>query len=88
MVMRCITMVCYVVRVNHELTKPMVPTRGIRQGDPISPYLFLLCGEGLSSLLQKQEEAGDLKRMQNGRAGHPVSHLLLLMIAYFLPATI
>jgi hypothetical protein len=58
-VMRCVTSVRYAVRVNGELTKPVVPTRGIRQGDPISPYLFLLCTEGLSCLLQKQEVQGE-----------------------------
>jgi hypothetical protein len=51
---RCVTCVRYAVRVNGELTEPVVPFRGIRQGNPISPYLFLLCTEGLSCLLQKK----------------------------------
>jgi hypothetical protein len=51
-VMRCVTCVRYAVRVNGELTEPVVPSRGIRQRDPTSPNLFLLCTEGLSCLLQ------------------------------------
>jgi hypothetical protein len=46
-VMTCVTCVRYAVRVNGELTEPVIPSRGIHQGDPISPYLFLLCTEGL-----------------------------------------
>jgi hypothetical protein len=74
--MRCVTSVRYAVRVNGELTQPVIPTRGIRQGDPISPYLFLLCTEGLSCLLQQKERQGELQGIKNGRLGPPISHLL------------
>jgi cytochrome oxidase Cu insertion factor (SCO1/SenC/PrrC family) len=40
MVMRCVTCVRYDVRVNGELTDPMVPSRFIRQGDPIILYFI------------------------------------------------
>jgi hypothetical protein len=46
------------------------------QGDPISPYLFLLCTEGLSVLLQNREDLGVLQGLRNGRQGPPITHLL------------
>lgn len=51
LIMECVSSVTYRVRFNNTETDEFSPTRGLRQGDPISPYLFLLCSEGLSSML-------------------------------------
>ena len=60
-----------------ELTEEFVPERGLRQGDPISPYLFLLCAEGFSSLLARAELEGKIGGVRICRSAPSVSHLLL-----------
>lgn len=62
--MACVTSVVYKVRFNSNETAPFTPTRDLRQGDPMSPYLFLLCAEGLSALIAHEEEQGNLKGVQ------------------------
>lgn len=54
-VMKCLTSVIYRVRVNGEITSPFQARKGIRQGDPISPYLFVLCMEYLDRCLRVLE---------------------------------
>ena len=43
----------YSILVNGVPKGDIGPTRGIRQGDPISPYLFLICSEALNQQLQQ-----------------------------------
>ncbi|KAL0355338.1 UNVERIFIED_CONTAM: hypothetical protein Sradi_3980700 [Sesamum radiatum] len=49
---------------------------GIRQGDPLSPYLFLFEVEVFSSMLQEAEQSGDIKGIAVSRGAPRVSHLL------------
>ena len=52
-VMTCVTTTSFSILLNGKPYGNVLPSRGIRQGDPLSPYLFLLCAEGFTSLLAK-----------------------------------
>ena len=51
LIMECISTVSYSILVNGEPKGDIKPSRGIRQCDPLSPYLFLLCSEGSNRML-------------------------------------
>ena len=59
-VMSCVTTTSFSVLVNGRPFGNVLPSRGIHQGDPLSPYLFLLCTEGFTSLLDRAEIGGTL----------------------------
>jgi hypothetical protein len=76
LMMACVRSVRYQVRFNSEETDMFTPTRGLRQGDPLSPYLLLICAEGLSSLLLYEEEVDGIAGVRVCRNAPSVSHLL------------
>jgi len=78
LIMECVTTVTYRVKVYGELSEAFAPERGLRQGDPLSPYLFLLCAEGFSELLRNAEESGMVKGLKICHGAPSVSHLLFV----------
>ncbi|KAK5770921.1 hypothetical protein PVK06_047081 [Gossypium arboreum] len=68
-VMRCVTSVSYSVVMNREVGNLFIPRRGLRQGNPISPYLFLICGERLSTLLRMTASRGALSGFRVNKGG-------------------
>jgi len=71
-----VTSVSFSVLFNGDRLDSFKPSRGIRQGDPISPYLFLLAAEGLSCLLKARNQSSVLNGIKVAPSAPVVSHLL------------
>ncbi|KAA3482175.1 reverse transcriptase [Gossypium australe] len=66
LVMRCISSVVYSVCLNGEDSEIFSPSRSLRQGDPLSPFLFLICAEGFSTLLEDAKQRGSIDATREG----------------------
>lgn len=74
-IMRCVRTVSYSFIVNGDPRGLITPSRGLRQGDAISPYLFLLCAEVLSRLISNVEAQGLVHGVRICREAPSISHL-------------
>lgn len=66
LIFNCISSVEYEILVNGNKTKTVKPARGLRQGDPLSPFLFILSAEVLYRLLDKNENLQGIKINRRG----------------------
>eukprot|EP00253_Pinus_taeda_P022158 PITA_22158 len=64
----------YSILVNGTPSTPFSPSRGIRQGDPLSPFLFVILMEGLSKLIAKRKADGQIKGLQPIRSCPATTH--------------
>jgi hypothetical protein len=69
----CVTTVRYSVRLNGTDLCPSRPSRGLRQGDPLSPYLFLLVADYLSLLVKSYERQGLISGVRVSRRGPSIN---------------
>ena len=76
LIMQCIKTVTYSFLINGSAQGMVKPQRGIRQGDPLSPYIFILCSEVLSGLCRKAQEENKLQGIRVATNSPSINHLL------------
>lgn len=75
-IMECISSVTFSVLINGSPEGLITPERGIRQGDPLSPYLFILCAEVLSHMMNQAQATRSLIGVKISNQEPTINHLL------------
>lgn len=78
LIMNSVSIVSYYILINGAPQPSFKPTRDIRKGNPLSPYLFILCVEALSCLLNIAEVTGCLSNVTIGRGPMHINHLFFV----------
>lgn len=81
--MECMSSVSYKILINGSPGDQIIISRGIRQGDPISPFLFLLCADGLFASLFNRERNGLTSRIKVRLEVQPLPIYFLQTTAIF-----
>lgn len=78
LIMDCISSVSYSILFNGVPKGPIIPSGGLRQGHPLSPYLFFLRVEWLTSLLRWVEQVRKITVLSICRGAPRISHLFFV----------
>lgn len=74
--MSCVTSVSFSILLNGSPDRKFQPHRGLRQGDPLSPYLFILCAEVFSAMIQQALVNNSIRGIRITPRAPTISHLL------------
>lgn len=74
--MLCVKTISYHFCFTGSYIGPIVPKHRLRQGDHLSPYLFLLCVEGLSNVLDQTSSSGSISDCKISPLTPVISHIL------------
>lgn len=78
LIMRCAQSVSFSVLLNRNLLVEFQSERRLKQGDPLSPYLFILCAEVLSAMLTKAVSQGLFHGIKVAPREPIISHLFFV----------
>ncbi|GAA0184297.1 hypothetical protein LIER_31585 [Lithospermum erythrorhizon] len=73
-ILHCISSTQMVVITNGKVGKSFKPSRGVRQGDYISPYIFIIIMKLFHLQIDEAPRQGTWKPLNFGRSGHSISH--------------
>lgn len=72
LIMTCVTSVTFTVSANGHKSAEWKPTKGLRQGDPLSPYLFILCMDMFIHLAILSTQSQSFKALRANKNGPPI----------------
>ncbi|XP_021727191.1 uncharacterized protein LOC110694325 [Chenopodium quinoa] len=75
MISQCVSTVSFKTVINRKVLGHFAPKCGLRQGDPLSPYLFIFCMDILSRMLSLAEEINQFRGLKVLRSSPSISHL-------------
>ena len=75
-VMECVSTISFLALINGGKSKQFVPLKGLRQGDPLSPHLFILCQDVLSQLIERDHLAGTIKGVKMNVGGPDFTNVM------------
>ncbi|XP_074327095.1 uncharacterized protein LOC141665037 [Apium graveolens] len=73
--MACMSSVNYQINHAGRTFGSIIPSRGLRQGDPLSSYLFLICIEGFTSIIHDYENRNLIQGIKVARSAPSISHM-------------
>ncbi|CAM8956535.1 unnamed protein product [Rhodiola kirilowii] len=74
-ILQYVSTVSYELSINGQIGNRFYPLRGLRQGDPLSPYLYIICTEWLTRSLQRATELRAISGIKVSRRAPVISHL-------------